>query len=686
MNLDEFLAWQFRAALVLAVGGWGVDWLCRRRAIDDSRLRFGAAFVVLALAWWPWGWRVELPWYAPQEETIANGNDDQSVAQLAVAASRMGETRPLDFRSTLPNGDDSSASAFVNSDTELNRDANVAELNSNGAGGNASHFGTILSRNRWRMGALFFVAWCGVVVARLTVGAFRYVAVLAEVARSESPPQQWCDEWKELQLVHGVRRLARLRTTNDVGPMLGWLPRGFTLLVPGPFWEKLGCTERRLVIRHELAHYLRGDVLASCVLRLLSLPFAYHPASWRLVRLFDDSAEWACDAWAAKLGAADGGAVAYARILERLAAAELPETSLAMGRCAHSHPLVLRVRRVLCSSNSPGSGKGQLMTRSLLVGALLSLAFASLVQVRLTAQDGREAAIERVKQQIQEIEGDIADIRSAADSLKESGKKIEAKVQERLQTLKRLAEDQSSWSADGRERLEKIKSGDEAKELAALTGVEKTGDEGLIVLAHAILANERESVRRKALAITCSLGDEGLPVLAKAFESLARADRAYATTELVKNKDKFDAVIFARLARDEVAEIREPAVKAGLSKGTPLAFVATLGDNRPEVINQLWESSQDFSRGDLRVFLYTIAKNGPADRLPETVERAVKLGEEGYPVIAAVFQRKTPESRAAIVKAYRKSTKSVEQFIVEESLKDGDETLRAAAEKAKAAP
>lgn len=326
------------------------------------------------------------------------------------------------------------------------------------------------------------------------------------------------------------------------------------------------------------------------------------------------------------------------------------------------------------------------MKRMLLASALIALALGSVVQVRLVAQDEREATIERVKKQIRELDERIAATQGAADELRESGKKLESRVKERLEELKRVAEDVGSWNADARQRLESMKSGEESAQLAALDGVEKFGDEGLVVLAHAILANDRNAVRRKALAIVCSLGDEGLPVLAKGIESLAAEERAFTVKEIVKHKDKFNVVVFSRLAGDESAEIRQSAIEAGLAKGKPLAFLATLKEGRPEVVRQLWNSDAAFNPEEKRLILFAVAKTGPTDLLPEAVQRAAKLGEEGYPIVAVVYQRQTPESRAEIVRTYRKSTKPVERYVVEEALKDSDAALREAAEKANAAP
>lgn len=321
------------------------------------------------------------------------------------------------------------------------------------------------------------------------------------------------------------------------------------------------------------------------------------------------------------------------------------------------------------------------MKTTMFGAALALIAIVSLAQVRLIAQE-REATIERVKKEIAELREKLAETKAKAEAVKESGKQLQTRVMERGETLKTLAKDPTTWSETARRKFESLKSTEEATQLAALDGVDKLGDEGIVLCAYAILTVDREEVRRKAMTTLCALGEPGLPVLAKGFESLAAADRIHAAKELAKHKDKYELALFARMARDESPEIRAAAFEAGLAKGEPLVFLALAGDGNEDRAKELFEAAKKLEGENLRLFLFAVASKGPADLLAETVRRAAPLKEAAYPIIAEAFQRKSPEARAEIVRLYRKSNADIERFVVEEALRDQDETLRTAAENA----
>src|SRR5262249_54471037 len=56
-------------------------------------------------------------------------------------------------------------------------------------------------------------------------------------------------------------------------------------------WRQLDSGERLAILRHELAHYRRGDLWKSLVARLLALPHWFNPLAWRAGRRFDEAAE-----------------------------------------------------------------------------------------------------------------------------------------------------------------------------------------------------------------------------------------------------------------------------------------------------------------------------------------------------------------------------------------------------------
>lgn len=657
MTLAEVCHWQLRGAVLLAVAGVVLPWALRRWRIESPRGRFLAVVVVFLAALCPWSWRVEVPWYE---------------AEMSATAGQTSAVRDsMSFEESLS----SLGFSPVLSEERLKGLPAMArpELAERMVERPAAE-----AASAWDWQWLGMSLWLGSVLGALVLAAAQYVRVVVGCRPLRDDEGTLAAEWQELQRVWAVGRRLPLVATRRVGPLLGRLPRGFALLVPQPLWGELTAAERQVIMKHELAHYLRGDVWASALLRLLAWPFAYHPLAWRLVGLFDEAAEWACDQRAVQ----EGGRVEFARALTRVLAANIPETSLALGRCAQSHPLVLRVRRVL----NPQSAEESRMRTMMMAGICLVAAAGSLIQVRLTAQDQAEATIERVKSQIADLAQRLTTVKERADAAKEATRQLEMRVQERLETLKTLGQDPAQWTADARARLESLKSGDEARQLQALDGVDKLGDEGLVLCAAALQLVDRESVRRRALSVVCAAGDAGLPVLVRGFPSLAAAERLFTVRELARHKEKVDVLVFARLARDESAEIRSVALEAGLTKGDPLVFLALAGEKNSDNAQSIFDAVEKLAADERQLILYAAAKSGGEEILPETVRRAAKLGPAGYPVIATVYQRKTPASRAEIVRVFRKSTVDVEKLAVALALRDEDATLREAAEKAQQEP
>jgi cobalt-zinc-cadmium efflux system membrane fusion protein len=194
------------------------------------------------------------------------------------------------------------------------------------------------------------------------------------------PTDAWLGEWRELVAARGVRRAIPLRVTADTGPMLCRLPRGYELLVPAPLWRGLAPRERVCILRHELAHYERGDVWKSLAARVLALPHWFNPLAWWAVRRFDEAAEWACD----RAATADEPATAYAKALLRLgeAAGRHPSYSPA----ARGRTLSRRIRRVLARTPQEDS----IAKKTLFAVAALLIGAAALVRVELVAKEPAE--------------------------------------------------------------------------------------------------------------------------------------------------------------------------------------------------------------------------------------------------------------------------------------------------------
>ncbi len=214
-------------------------------------------------------------------------------------------------------------------------------------------------------GAALVAAWC--------VGYWLFVRSLATRLPADEVHQA---EWHELLAAAGIWREIPLSLTENMGPLLCRLPRGFEIIVPESLWRELSPRERTAILRHELAHYQRGDVWTSLVARVLALPHWFNPAAWWAARQFDEAAEWACD----RAAAGDDSTTDYASALVRLG--QVGPRATFYGTAARGRSLAARIRRVLAGPSTEDS----LMKKASLIAIVLGLAAASVVQIDLVAQ------------------------------------------------------------------------------------------------------------------------------------------------------------------------------------------------------------------------------------------------------------------------------------------------------------
>jgi beta-lactamase regulating signal transducer with metallopeptidase domain len=230
--------------------------------------------------------------------------------------------------------------------------------------------------------ATLWLAGIGALVAVWLFGYARFVRAVShgDAGRGHLADESWHEQWRRLLEQHGVVRPIVMRITDDTGPLLCRLPRGYELLIPAKLWQSLSVAERQSVLQHELAHYQRGDLGKSLAVRLLALPHWFNPCAWLAVRRFDEAAEWACD----QAAAAPSEVTSYARALVRLGEAHL---ATRYGSAAGSRPLASRVRRLLKFQQ-----KDSTMKTGLIVAAALSLAALAVVRVQLVAREPEAVA------------------------------------------------------------------------------------------------------------------------------------------------------------------------------------------------------------------------------------------------------------------------------------------------------
>lgn len=220
------------------------------------------------------------------------------------------------------------------------------------------------------------------------VGLLRYWSFVRRVRDATPAPLAWQQEW--LQVVRSSRRCRRRPSaipfvvTREAGPALCLLASGFRLVVPQQMWNALPAASRLAILRHELAHYERGDLWTALAARSLALVHWFNPLAWWAVARFEAQSEFACD----QLAAGDDPAI-FAETLIRLGATG--RSQLAIVQSAGAGSLYKRVQRLL-EERGVSSRRRCSLAVSLAVLALIGSAVRFQVVTRSNAADEVRAA------------------------------------------------------------------------------------------------------------------------------------------------------------------------------------------------------------------------------------------------------------------------------------------------------
>jgi beta-lactamase regulating signal transducer with metallopeptidase domain len=177
---------------------------------------------------------------------------------------------------------------------------------------------------------LAFAAYvAGVLVAMVPTAAasIRARRMLGRARALRGDPS-WARDLEDSRLRLGVRRDVRLFGSREVNVPMTW---GFlrpVILIPAAAdgWTR---EERRMVLRHELAHVLGRDWVFGLAARFACALYWFHPGAWWVARSLRRDAERAADDRVISSGVARSD---YAELLIAASAAGVPrvETALAL--------------------------------------------------------------------------------------------------------------------------------------------------------------------------------------------------------------------------------------------------------------------------------------------------------------------------------------------------------------------
>ena len=143
----------------------------------------------------------------------------------------------------------------------------------------------------WAVGAAALAAW--------VLAGVRNTRRFAADATAVSSPE-WLDPLRDVVAQLGIRRPVRLlQSDRAVTPMTwGWL-RPVVVVPAASGWSP---ERRAVVLRHELAHVSRGDVVTQLLARGVCALYWFNPAVWFAAYRLREERERACDDEVLRLG------------------------------------------------------------------------------------------------------------------------------------------------------------------------------------------------------------------------------------------------------------------------------------------------------------------------------------------------------------------------------------------------
>ncbi len=464
--------------------------------------------------------------------------------------------------------------------------------------------------------------------------------------------------------------------------MLCLLPRGYELWIPRRFWSACSLAEQEAIVRHELSHYRRGDVWKNWLMYLLALPQWFNPAAWWAVSHFQQAGEWLCDLDAA--AASPQRRTEYLQALLRLVELQPPSwTHSAVGQCAHAHPLLVRVRR-LVSPQLRDSFMNKLVFAAVIAGA----AVLPLVRIELVARAADPpAALLAVKDRIAVLDGRLGEIKDSLADLKKRGEELKSSIETKVADLNKLAEDPTQLSDDLKEKAKIFLGNDEKAQLEIVKDLGKLAsqDEQLLALGRIAKDSPHEAVRRLALQQVLAKGEAGYPAIALSFESLNNKDRGFLALELNKLANNDKLILFLAMAKNADDELLGTLIGLDLTFQQRMMLLATLADSHKDdekFAERVLDLGDKTAGDDGLLILYAAAKSASGKNAATAVKHATKRKADAWPVIAVAYKKEDKDCRAAVVRAAKELGGEGADFLIKHAFEDSNAELRAAAEEA----
>jgi beta-lactamase regulating signal transducer with metallopeptidase domain len=232
--------------------------------------------------------------------------------------------------------------------------------------------------------SIVFAVWSAGVLAVLGRWGMRYVWFVRNLPTRKCENESWNQEWDAVQAERRFASRIPLYVSDRAGPMLCRWPDGQRVVVPKALWSRLPREQRQAILCHELAHFVRNDLLKTLIANLVAAVHWFNPLAWFAVRRFEDSIEWTCDRIV--LASMPDANVHYAKALLSLGSNSSVPTTWASA--VFGGGLAARIRRVVSADNASDSRSKV----GIAIGILIGLSAVHVVRVELVAQEAKGQA------------------------------------------------------------------------------------------------------------------------------------------------------------------------------------------------------------------------------------------------------------------------------------------------------
>jgi beta-lactamase regulating signal transducer with metallopeptidase domain len=656
----DWLFWLIRASLFVAMATLLFRYSLRRFQIHSIAIQRWICGVVILQGCVLGAILIPLPFLSPvQDET-------------SIAEERRGEVGSLNRDNAAQITDEVSwfngapnTNQFPSSN-DLVTDENAEEVEARGASF------TNLSVGQWNW--IAFSVWIAGMIAVVAWQLGTYCLFVLTLRTQTATPRVKAI-WESLQREAGLKRTIPVYASPKRGPVLCRLGGGYCLIVPIGFEQLCDEAQVEAILKHELSHYVRGDIWKACCLQLLSLPHWFNPAVWWTLAHFRRCAEWASDEAAASTL---GERIEYARALQSIAGHTRVSSSLFVYGAA-THPLVGRVQRLLTSPTSEDSW----MKKSILIIMALGLLTVQTVHFQLVAQEPEADIVRETKAKLKDLNAQKDQLISKLDALRDEASQLGDEVDSELDELKELVKDRSQISDDVNKRIDAIiNGGDEASQLKALDGVDKLGKEGILILGAAAKKSAHRKVRQKALTTVGEIGRAAMPAVAFSYLDLDNEDRTHLVEILGPSKFEFKTHLFHKIAKNADAALMKVMLRYVDKADDKRLFLAALSREDDAAHNGFLIDYAANLEDDDAIFLLFVTASSSDELAPKALKHAVKYKEKAFPILAGCFDSDSVELRKAVVLAAQEIGGAGGKFLIQHALESENEDLRHAAKEA----